>query len=199
MPHTYARYDSLAANYDKVIQPLERWFLNGLRKEAIASLPVGSRVLEIGAGTGQNFILYERNMHGVATEPSAEMLRIATNKERPKDWNIVQSCAEELPFKAQTFDGALATLVICSVKSPEQVFAELRRVVRPGGTISLLEHVRPALPLGWFFDLLNLITVPLFDDHVNRRTVKLVSKAGFKVTKVRRLGLGIFNVITCVV
>jgi len=85
------------------------------------------------------------------------------------------------------------------VQSPEKVFAELRRVVRPGGTISLVEHVRPPIPLGWLFDLLNLLTVPLADDHVNRRTVKLASNAGFKITNVRHLGLGIFNVITCAV
>src|SRR5436190_23099384 len=110
MPHTNARYDNLAPNYDKVIQPLERWFLNGLRKEAVAALPVDSRVLEIGAGTGQNFVLYERSSRGVATEPSAEMLRIATTKERPRDWTIVQSCAEALPFEVHSFDAAIATL-----------------------------------------------------------------------------------------
>jgi ubiquinone/menaquinone biosynthesis C-methylase UbiE len=199
MTVSYQRYDRLAANYDKAIGPLERWFLHRLRQEAISALPVGGRVLELGAGTGLNFSLYERTLNGVATEPSTEMLRIAATKPKPDTLQLVQSCAERLPFESGSFDAALATLVICSVQSPEQVFAELRRVVRPGGTISLLEHVRPDGLLGPLFDLLNLLTVPLADDHFNRQTCELARRSGLKITNVRKVGLGIINVITCLV
>ena len=199
MTVSYQRYDRLAGNYDKAIGPFERWFLRRLRQEAIAALPVAGRVLELGAGTGLNFALYQRTLNGVATEPSTEMLRMAASKPKPDSLNLVQSCAERLPFVSGSFDAALATLVICSVQSPEQVFAELRRVVRPGGTISLLEHVRPDGLLGPVFDLLNVLTVPLIDDHFNRQTCEIARRSGLKIANVRQVGLGIINVITCVV
>jgi ubiquinone/menaquinone biosynthesis C-methylase UbiE len=196
MPITY---DRIASHYEKAIAPLERWFLERLRKEAIATLPVGGRILEVGAGTGLNFVLYDPEAHGVAIEPSTEMLRIATRKPKPNSLSLVQSNAEQLPFADASFDGALGTLVMCSVQSPEQVFAELRRVVRAGGKVSLLEHVRPNGFLGLVFDLLNLVTVPLINDHVNRRTAETARRVGLDVTNVRKVGWGIINLFTCVV
>jgi ubiquinone/menaquinone biosynthesis C-methylase UbiE len=198
MTVSYQRYDRLAGKYDKAIGPLERWFLRWLRQEAIDALPAGARIVELGAGTGQNFSLYEHSLRVIATEPSTGMLQMAKSKLTSSSLQLVQSCAETLPFADNSFDGALATLVLCSVQSPELVFAELRRVVRPGGTISLLEHVRPDGVLGPIFDLLNLLTVPLMDDHFNRRTCKLASQSGLQIKKVRKVGWGTMNVITLI-
>ena len=192
-------YDRLAPHYEGKIAPLENRFLKRLRREAIAALPQDGRMLEFGAGTGLNFHFYQPQWHGVATEPSTGMLRIAAEKQRPQRLSLIQSRAEELPFSDGSFDSALGTLVMCSVKSPALVFKELQRVVKSGGTISLLEHVRPNGVLGIAFDLANLITVPLFADHLNRRTADLAKKAGLKVTSVKRVGWGVFNLITCVV
>ena len=192
-------YDRLAPHYDSKIAPLERKFLERLRREAIAGLPAGGRILELGAGTGLNFQFYHPQTHGVAIEPSTQMLRIAVQKEKPHRLCLVQSCGEQLPFADASFDSALATLVMCSVNSPDLVFGELRRVVKLGGHISLLEHVRPEGILGLAFDLGNLMTVPLFGDHLNRRTVELARGAGLKVTSVNKTGWGIINLITCVV
>ena len=196
MPVTY---DRIASHYESAIGPLERRFLRRLRREAVANLPAGGRILELGAGTGLNFAFYDSDARGVATEPSTEMLRIAIQKVRPQSLELVQSYGERLPFADASFDCALATLVMCSVESPEQVFAELRRVVRPGGKVSLLEHVRPSGFLGFIFDFLNLFTVPLVNDHVNRRTTETANGAGLTITNVRRVGWGIINVISCVV
>ena len=192
-------YDRLAPHYDSKIAPLERKFLKRLREEAIGALPAGGRILELGAGTGLNFQFYHPHTHGVATEPSTQMLRIAVQKEKPGGLCLVQSCGEQLPFADGSFDSALATLVMCSVKSPGLVFGELRRVVRLGGHITLLEHVRPDGILGLAFDLGNLMTVPLFGDHLNRRTVELARSAGLRLTSVNKTGWGIINLITCVV
>ncbi|MBV9959558.1 MAG: SAM-dependent methyltransferase, partial [Acidobacteria bacterium] len=85
--------------------------------------------------------------------------------------------------------------VFCSVTSPQKSFAELRRVVRAGGTIALLEHVRPKGLLGYLFDGLSVVTVRLFDDHFNRRTAEEARRAGLRVTKVERHALGIINLI----
>ena len=190
-------YDEVAPHYDAAIQPLERWFLSRLREATLQQLPDNANVLEIGAGTGLNFIYYPANALGVATEPSREMLRLAARKPRPSGIELLRSCAEALPFESKSFDAAFATLVFCSVKSPAQVFAELRRVVKPGGTVLLLEHVRPKGLLGPVFDLLNLLTVPLFDDHFNRRTADEARAAGLEVLQVEKRLLGIINLIKC--
>jgi ubiquinone/menaquinone biosynthesis C-methylase UbiE len=194
MPRTY---DQFAPLYDSVMRPLERWFLTRLRTQTFNLLPRNARILELGAGTGRNFVFYPDEASGVASEPSAEMLKIAKDKKRPEAVTLVQSKAEELPFKSAVFDAAFATLVFCSVSSPAKTFAELRRVVRSGGTILLLEHVRPVGILGPVFDLISLATVPLFEDHFNRRTADDARTAGLQVLSVEKSLLGAVNLISC--
>jgi phosphatidylethanolamine/phosphatidyl-N-methylethanolamine N-methyltransferase len=191
-----ARYDTIAQYYERVMSPLQRWGLVKLRQETLSQLPAG-RILEIGAGTGLNFVHYPADAHGVASEFSREMLRVADTKTRPPGIQLLQNRAEHLPFQTHSFDAAFATLVFCSVESPLEAFAELRRVVRPGGTIVLLEHVRPGGVLGPLFDLLNVFSTRLFDDHVNRRTAKMVSDAGLEVVDVKSRLSGIINLIKC--
>ncbi len=138
---TKARYDGVAQYYERVMRPLERWFLNGLRSQTLSQLPAAGRLLEVGAGTGLNFIFYPADAHGVASELSREMLKIAREKPKPCAIKLIQNDTEDLPFQTASFDAAFATLVFCSVKSPNRALAELRRVVRPGGKVVLLEHV----------------------------------------------------------
>ncbi|HEX8687649.1 MAG TPA: class I SAM-dependent methyltransferase, partial [Pyrinomonadaceae bacterium] len=157
----------------------------------------GVRILEVGAGTGLNFAHYPRGVSGAATEPSREMLRRAREKTRPAGIRLVQNSAEALPFADDSFDAAFATLVFCSVASPPEAFAELRRVVRAGGRVVLLEHVRPAGALGYAFDALSLLTVPLMEDHFNRRTADEARRAGLEVLKVRSYLLGVVQLIVC--
>jgi ubiquinone/menaquinone biosynthesis C-methylase UbiE len=195
MPQSH--YDNIAKHYEGVMRPLERWFLGRLRERALNNIPEQSLTLEVGAGTGLNFNYYSPAASGVASELSVEMLRIAAEKPRPEKVSLVRNDAEQLPFRDGAFDAVFSTLVLCSVSSPEKALAEMRRVVRPGGIVVLLEHVRPTGPLGVFFDVLNLVTVPLFCDHVNRRTADLAKVAGFKSVNENRSHLGIFNLIRC--
>jgi len=193
-----AVYDRLAAHYERALGPVERRWLGRLRAEALAELPAEARLLEVGAGTGMNFAHYPRGARGVASEVSREMLLIAREKPlRPHGVRLFQSRAERLPFGDDTFDAGLATLVFCSVSSPAEAFAELRRVVRPGGPVVLLEHVRPAGLFGYAFDALSLVTVPLFEDHFNRRTAEEAARAGLVLRRVEnRLG-GVMQIIVC--
>lgn len=190
-------YDKFAHQYDATMRPLERWFLERLRIKTFNLLPRNARILELGAGTGRNFVFYPAETSGVASEPSREMIAIAKNRERPPAVSLVQSQAEDLPFKNATFDAAFATLVFCSVTSPAKAFAELRRVVKSGGTVLLLEHVRPRGLLGPVFDFLNLITFPLYGDHLNRRTADEARAAGLQLLSVEQSMAGIFNLIAC--
>ena len=189
-------YNELAPKYE-AISRFEQRFFPTLRAEALSLLPTNARILEVGAGTGLNFIHYPAGASGVASEPNSEMLKLAREKQRPSRVSLVQNCAEQLPFADDSFEAAFATLVFCSVASPPAAFAELRRVVRGGGKIILLDHVRPGGLLGPVFDVFNLFTVPLFDDHMNRRTSELAKVAGLEVMEVKRKAWGIVNLITC--
>ena len=189
-------YNELAPKYE-AISRFEQRFFPTLRAEALSRLPANARILEVGAGTGLNFVHYPPGASGVASEPNSEMLKLARDKEKPSRVSLVQNRAEQLPFPDDSFEAAFATLVFCSVASPPAAFAELRRVVRGGGKIILLDHVRPGGLLGPVFDVFNLFTVPLFDDHMNRRTSELAKVVGLEVVEVKRKAWGIVNLITC--
>lgn len=188
-------YDSIAPHYDRAMRPLERWLFARLRARVFSNFAEGVRLLEVGAGTGANLPFYPRGTRGAACEPSFEMIWRARRKELTGEVSFIQGCAERLPFADEAFDAAVATLVFCSVVSPAEAFAELRRVVRQGGVIALVEHVRPNGLMGYLFDALNLLTVAIFGDHFNRRTASEAERAGLKLIKVERHALGVINLI----
>jgi ubiquinone/menaquinone biosynthesis C-methylase UbiE len=191
-------YDRIASAYDRAMRPLERMGLSRLRARVLAEIPESARVLEVGAGTGLNFPFYPRACTPACVEPSREMiLRASAKSDRPVGALLVQARAEELPFDEDTFDAAFATLVFCSVASPARAFAELRRVVRRGGRVALLEHVRPRNPFGYLFDALSLVTVPLFEDHFNRRTSEEAQHNGLAVERIENHLLGVVQLIVC--
>ena len=189
-------YDRFAKGYDRALAPFEKRFLSRWRAETLSLLPENARLLEIGAGTGANFPFYpDAKKRVVASEISLRMLEIARRKTVAVE--LVQADAQNLPFAANSFDAAFATLVFCSIPNPPNAFVELRRVVAPGGRIVLLEHVRPPGLLGYLFDFLNIFTVRLIEDHFNRPTAKLAADAGLKILEVKRKAFGIINLIVC--
>jgi len=188
-------YDKFAKGYDKAFAPFEKRFLANWRKETLSFLPENSCILEIGAGTGANFRFYPQCRNAVAGEISYQMLEHA--KEKTDFIKLVQADAETLPFSENSFDAVFATLVFCSIPNPENAFAELQRVVKRGGKIILLEHIRPRGLPGYLFDFLNIFTVALIEDHFNRETVKIAEKSGLKILEVREKAFGIVNLIVC--
>lgn len=191
------RYDRLAAAYDRAMRPLERRLVARLRARAFAEVGEVARLVEVGAGTGANFAHYPRGAQGACVDLSAEMLKVARGKARPESFALVEARAEALPFADATFDAAVATLVFCSVESPQKSFAELRRVVRAGGRVVLVEHVRPPGALGYLFDVLTPLTARLLDDHFNRRTADEARRAGLRVVRVDSHARGIVQLIVC--
>jgi ubiquinone/menaquinone biosynthesis C-methylase UbiE len=99
--------------------------------------------------------------------------------------------AQRLAFPDAAFDAALATFVFCSVPDPVLGLQELGRVVRPGGQILLLEHVRVNKPMiGKLMDLFDPFVVRLMGPHINRRTAENVKKAGLEIKRVEELAPG---------
>ncbi|MGB8648413.1 MAG: class I SAM-dependent methyltransferase [Anaerolineae bacterium] len=96
---------------------------------------------------------------------------------------------QALSFPDNSFDTAVATFVFCSVPDPIQGLRELNRVVKPGGRILLLDHVRIDGPvIGGLMDLLNPLVVRLWGANINRRTVENVKRAGLEIESIADLG-----------
>jgi ubiquinone/menaquinone biosynthesis C-methylase UbiE len=128
-----------AAMYDRISRGGERAQVRHLRKELLSG--VTGEVLEIGAGTGANFEYYDDAARVVALEPDPHMLKRAEAKLRP-NITLRQAPAEALPFPDASFDAVVSTLVLCTVSDPAAALAEIHRVLRPGGKLVFIEHVR---------------------------------------------------------
>src|SRR5204862_502625 len=107
------------------------------------------RVLEVGAGNGMNFGHYPATVTEVLAlepEPYLRERAQAAARDAPVPVTVREGVAHPLPAEDDEFDAAVASLVLCSVPDPDQAVAELRRVVRPGGELRFLEHVRSSRP-----------------------------------------------------
>ena len=114
------------------------------RRRALLSDAHG-RVLEIGAGTGLNIDHYPAAVDElVLTEPEPGMCWRLEQRATASGRNasVVQAGAEELPFPDGSFDAVVSTMVLCTVPDPAAAMAEIRRVLRPGGRLLFIEHVR---------------------------------------------------------
>ena len=172
-----------AAIYDKMLASEEKKFLGAIRAEMLKD--VSGKVLEIGAGTGANFPYYQPGAHVTAIEPDPYMLQRAQKRvsEANTDIELQQVAAEELPFPDASFDFVIDTLVLCSVRDPRKVLAEIKRVLKPGGELRLYEHVRYKNPIG---ALSQDVISPAWQwfgagCHPNRDTGRFVRDAGFEV------------------
>lgn len=121
----------------------ERGGVAELRTELLAGL--SGRVIEIGAGNGRNFAHYPAAVaEVVAIEPERHLRQLgaaaALRADVPVD--VVPGMAEALPVKSESFDAAVASLVLCSVADVRRALDELRRVLRPGAELRFLEHGR---------------------------------------------------------
>lgn len=157
-----------------------RWLASG----------ASGRTLDLGCGTGRNFPLYDGRARPVGIDPCIETLRAA--RRRAPGVPLVLGVAERLPFRTGSFETAVSGLVLCSVDDPFRALGELRRVLAPGGTLRLLEHVRAAT--GWHASLQDLAQ-PLWTRFTggcrpNRDTEDALRKTKFRVDEESRRASG---------
>jgi ubiquinone/menaquinone biosynthesis C-methylase UbiE len=178
-----------AAMYDKLLAATEKAGLGAHRKTLLST--AAGRVIEIGAGTGANLPFYSDAVSDlVVCEPAEPMARRLERKlasfGRPV--RVVRTPAEILPFENGSFDVAVSTLVLCTVGDPQRALAELRRVLKPGGRLLFIEHVRAEDPrLARWQDRLNFLNKRIAQGcNCNRNTVSEIAAAGFTVTNIDR-------------
>jgi len=151
-------------------------------------------VLEVGAGSGLNFSWYhpERVERVEAIEPDAAMLAYARPRVRQAavPITLTQASVEALPFPDAAFDSAVVTLVFCSVSDPARGMREIKRVLKPQGTLFMFEHVRSQRSvMAYLQDAIVPLTTRLFGQcHWNRDTERVVREAGFHIANLRHVG-----------
>ena len=183
------RYNRIAWVYDWMEAPME-WLRFARWRTRLRDHIAGSRVLEVGVGTGKNFPHYPRDTKITAIDFSARMLArarkraVKTGVEVP----LHEMDVQDLRFPNDTFDTVFATFVFCSVPDPVAGLQELHRVCKPDGRLILLEHMRPENRLtGLLFDILNPLVVRLVGANINRRTMDNIRQSGWRVLEEEHL------------
>lgn len=165
--------------YDLLLTPLEKWVFRPLRTELLSH--ARGHVLELGIGTGLNLPYYPVGIELTAIEPDPDMLRRARKRALHHPAHLLLGEAESLPFQDAQFDTVVGTLVFCTISNPEKALQEAHRVLKPGGQLLLLEHVRCQQHLlARLLDFLNPFWKYLaMGCHLNRNPEGLLRKIGF--------------------
>ena len=185
--HTNDGHPIFAALYDGLGAAAERGWM-GRRRSRLLAGAAGS-VLEIGGGTGANLPHYRDAGRVVVSEPDPFMRgRLRRKLVRARvPVEVSESGAEDLPFRDGSFDAVVSTLVLCSVPNQEKALAEVRRVLRPGGRLLFIEHVRGEGSVARVQDRVLPLWSRLFAGcHPNRDTLGSIQAAGFEVGKLDR-------------
>jgi ubiquinone/menaquinone biosynthesis C-methylase UbiE len=178
-----------AALYDRMIGATEEAGLREMRREVLAR--ASGRTIDIGAGTGVNLDLYPTSVSELAlAEPDPHMAKRLRHKlvESGREAELVEAPAEKLPFEDSSFDTAVFTLVLCTIPDPAAALAEAARVLRPGGKVLFIEHVRSEDPgLARWQDRLEKPWRFVGDGcHCNRDTVATIEASPLALEHVER-------------
>ncbi|HEY0280975.1 MAG TPA: class I SAM-dependent methyltransferase [Solirubrobacterales bacterium] len=130
--------------YDRALKATEENGLGAMRRDLLET--ASGRVIEVGAGTGVNLELFGAGVEDLTlVEPDPHMgaqLRKRLSERTPVPAQLVAAPAEALPFPDDTFDTAVAMLVLCTIPDPIAAIDEMARVLKPGGRLLFIEHVR---------------------------------------------------------
>ncbi len=193
-----ARYQRISKIYDRMETLMERrsrpW------REKLWQLVTGPRVLEVGVGTGKNIPFWPLNCKITAIDLTPGMLELAHQRAKSLNRQSEELClgdVQRLEFPSGVFDTVVSTFVFCSVPDPIKGLMEIRRVIRPGGRVLFLEHVRINRPvIGTLMDILAPLIVRLNGANINRRTVENIRMAGLQIERVDDLDkMGMFKLI----
>jgi ubiquinone/menaquinone biosynthesis C-methylase UbiE len=185
-------YDRSAAQYDRKIALPER-LLFGSGRQWAAGQAVG-RTLEVAVGTGRNLPYYAHGVSLIAVDLSTSMLQLAQQRSAALQRDVAFSVADAqaLPFDGAQFDTVVATLALCSIPDDRAGVAEMARVLKPGGRLVLLDHVRsPLAPVRAVQRAVEPLFLRLEADHLLREPERRVAGEGLQIEECQRSKLGL--------
>ncbi len=190
------KYEGFASSYDRW-EGIGEFLIVGRARRALLWHARG-RVLEVGVGTGKNFSYYPPDCQVIGVDYSPAMLRIARRRAYARGRNVTlhEMDAQNLRFKAGSFDTVIDTLGLCTYPDPVRVLREMKRVCKKGGRILLLEHgLSSNRFLRWLQQRVKQKQLEKLGCHVDREMIRLVKKAGLKIVSAERRFFGIVYVI----
>lgn len=154
------------------------------------------QTLEVAIGTGLNLPYYPPDVNLTGIDLSPEMLALA--RERAEQLNrsveLREADAQGLPFEDESFDTVVCTYSLCNVPDDAVAIQEMKRVLKPGGRLILVDHIRSAVtPILWVQKLWEIFSVRMDGDHMTRRPSTHVKAAGFHVQARERTRWGILE------
>lgn len=182
-----------ASTYDKSIGFFERKLL-GEEHRAWACTKATGKTLEIAVGTGLNLSHYPSGLTLTGLDLSPEMLEIARDRAASLglDVELEQGDAHQLRFDDDAFDTVVATYSLCNIPDPHRAVAEMKRVMRPGAKLILVDHVGSTVsPILWLQKSIEFFTARLEGEHMTRRPLRYVEAHGFEILERQRMRAGI--------
>lgn len=176
--------------YPVMGKAMERGGMDQRRQALLAGL--AGEVVEVGAGDGLNFPHYPPAVtHVLAVEPEPHLRRLAGEAARqaPVPVEAVDGVAERLPCADASADVVVVSLVLCSVADQAAALQEIHRVLKPGGQLRFLEHVRADTPgLARVQRVLDATLWPRMAGgcHTGRDTAAAIERAGFTIESLER-------------
>ncbi len=179
-----------ARTYDKTIGFFERRVF-GTSHRAWACSRARGDTLEVAIGTGLNVPLYDASVRLTGIDLSREMLEIAERRTGERSVDLREADAHVLPFGDASFDSVVCTYSLCNIPDPHRAVGEMKRVLRPGGRLILVDHIRSSVkPLLWLQRTIEFFSVRTEGEHMTRRPLEQVKQHGFVITERDRLGPG---------
>jgi ubiquinone/menaquinone biosynthesis C-methylase UbiE len=185
-------YDTSAPRYDRKIAVPERLLFGAGRQWAAAR--ASGRTLEVAAGTGRNLPYFGLEPALTAVDLSAAMISLAQQRasRQGRHVHLAVADAQALPFATAHFDTVVATLALCSIPDDRAAVSEMARVLKPGGRLVLLDHVRsPLAAVRAVQRVLEPLFLRLEADHLLRQPERRVAEAGLHIEQCDRSKLGL--------
>ncbi|WP_432825128.1 class I SAM-dependent methyltransferase [Dactylosporangium sp. CA-092794] len=187
-------WDRHAADYDRRMGIAERRYFRDTRAW-LAGQATGD-TLEVAVGTGLNLPHYPPGVRLTGVEWSPAMLEQA--RRRAADLGLTADLrlgdAQALAFPDASFDTVLCSFGLCAIPDGRAAIAEMARVLRPGGTLLLADHVPSTVPPVLALQVLvDAVTVPLQGEHFRRRPLRWARELGFAPVRHERFNLGIIE------
>ncbi|MFI7190020.1 class I SAM-dependent methyltransferase [Nocardia nova] len=188
--HRY--WDKKSRSYDREMGFWDRHVFGDSREWACRR--ASGDVLEVAIGTGLNLSFYADTVLLTGVDLSSQMLAIARGRAadlRPAT-RLQEGDAQALSFPDNAFDSVVCTFGLCAIPDSERAIAEMRRVLRSGGHLILVDHVAcTSRTARWVQRALETVTVPLAGEHFLRRPIETVRASGFEVEQAQRFRLGL--------